>query len=119
MQFSVGFSNRGSEPCTLPVEPARVRLVTSAGKTLVQSPPSAAGSDKVVVLPPGVQNAAWLIAYWGNWCASPPGSLSVGIAMTDKTPELTVALPGPLLPRCDAPGQKSSVQIDSIAAGGQ
>lgn len=118
VRISIGFTNQGASPCSLPGVPAKVTLVRSNGKALaLQSEPSLGDPASRVVLRPGVVNNAWLTAYWMNWCGKDPGALDVRVTFTAGGDSVETSLAGPLVARCDAPNAPSSIQIDSITGG--
>jgi hypothetical protein len=116
VNISVGFTNHGTEPCSLPEVPAAVTLLPAKGNALaLQSEPPLGDPAGRVLLRPGVENGGWLIAYWMNWCGKDPGQLDVRVAFTEGGTGVEALLVGPLVPRCDAPKAPSSIQIDSIS----
>jgi Domain of unknown function (DUF4232) len=117
VQISVLFTNGGGQPCSLPGVPAQVALLRSNGRALdLQTEPPLGDPAARVVLRPGVENDAGLIAYWANWCAKDPGPLDVRVTFTAGGGSVETRLVGPLVARCDAPTAPSSIRIDSISA---
>jgi Domain of unknown function (DUF4232) len=115
VRISVGFTNRGTAPCSLPGVPASVLLIRANGEPLdLQVEPPLGDPTNRVVLPPGIENAAYLAAYWANWCGTDPGPLDVQVTFTVDGGGVQARLAGPLLARCDAPNAPSSIRIEGI-----
>lgn len=117
---SVGITNTGRTPCVLPSVPARVELMTSRGSLLplvAEAPASTPGPP--VVVAPGVHNGAYLVFYWMNWCHGQVGPLTVRVTFSAGIGHATGSLEGPLLPRCDAASNPSTIQIDGISPAGR
>lgn len=119
VNVGVAITNRGTRACSLPDQPSGVELVRAGGQILnvrIAPPPSPASAR--IALPPGVQDTATLTSYWMNWCQAPPGSLEVRITFAAIQGVISGPLTGSLLPRCDAPKQPSTIQIDGVTGGG-
>jgi hypothetical protein len=114
--IEVTLTNVGPSACWLPNVPTAIELVGAEGKPmLLEARPPAGEPGSNVTLPVSTSPTTSLIAFWGNWCASSPGPLSVVVKFDNSSGGLSAALPGPFLPRCDYPGQPSWIQIDSLA----
>jgi hypothetical protein len=114
VNIEIDFTNVGAGACTLPGLPLAVSLLAANGQALdaaTIAPPSMPPAQAVVR--PGIPGDAVLIVYWSSWCLPPPGPLVVEVNLTE-TASTRVGLPGSLLPRCDTPGRRSFLQVDSL-----
>lgn len=118
----VALTNVGHAPCTLSGPPAALVLLRTDGSQLpVVFEPSVQPTAQLVVLRPGSAQAAWLIVYWTNWCGAAPGPLRLRISLGDGLGILVAPFDGPpdydYVPRCDQPGQPSTLQTEVFAPG--
>lgn len=131
MAGSIIFTNTGAKSCSLRGT-ASVRILDSNGTEMVtkQQTMSLDGRDQPVTLIPGGQ--AFIFFQWFNWCpagttvtsaASPvAGGVSFQVTLPGRQGSITVAATGPgsaqrgLLPRCDAPGQPSTLSVGTFRA---
>jgi hypothetical protein len=118
VHVGVGITNNGTEACTLPGVPSQVELLASTKALPLRLEPALGDPAGRILVRPGVADDANLIFYWMNWCGQPPGPLRVSITFDPGSGQVIGDLEGPLLPRCDAPGQPSSIQIDSVISNG-
>jgi hypothetical protein len=118
VHVGVAITNTGAEACTLPGVPTRVELLTSTRALSLGLEPTLGRPAARILVRPGVAGDANLIFYWMNWCGQPPGPLRVSVTFDPGSDPVIGDLGGPLLPRCDAPGQPSSIQIDSVIGTG-
>ncbi len=128
MAGSIILTNTGTEPCSLQGT-AQVKLVDSYGQELVteQKAMSLDGIDQLITLKPGQQASLFIV--WANWCppgtpetaaASPmAGGVSFQVTLPDGHGVLTAkAMLGhksdTLVPRCDVPGQSSTLSVGTF-----
>ncbi len=119
----VAFTNAGDAPCSLAGAPAAVALLRADGTQLqVTLMPPTSSAGPLIVLKPGVEQAAWLVVYWANWCAAGPGPLRIRITLGGGRGTVSAPFDGPpdydYVPRCDQPDQPSTLQSDTFGPGG-
>ena len=67
-----------------------------------------------ILIRPGVDDGADLIAYWTNWCGGAIGPLGLRITFEIGEAAVQANLDGTLLARCGDPTGPSTIQIDSV-----
>ena len=109
--------NLTANPCTVTGRPS-VALLDARGEVIAPATaPSAVDPGAApVVLPSG--GVAGVIIVWGNWCGAPPKlPLSVRLSLPDQGGTLTATVgqapvsPAGVVPRCDSPGDGSSLGV--------
>jgi hypothetical protein len=107
------FTNVGSMSCSLSGEPKRVEFLRTDGTALAITPQGPEPPPvPAATLGPGVRDAASVAYNWANWCGTTPGPLRVRVDLPTGG-SVTGPFDGPpgydLVPRCDQPGQPSSL----------
>ncbi len=128
MAGSIIFTNTGTEPCSLQGT-AQVKLLDSHGQQIAteQQAMSLGGTDQQVTLEPGQQASLFFV--WANWCptgtaetaAAGPmtGGVSFQVTLPDGQGVLSAKAmlgsnPDTLVPRCDVPGQSSTLSVGTF-----
>jgi hypothetical protein len=118
VNIETDFTNAGGLVCWLPNVPVKVSLVAADGKALpLLTRPPVASPGQPVSLQPSQTPTAALVVYWGNWCSSRPGPLSMVVTFSLLLGSISAPVEGTLLPRCDYSDQGSWIQIDSLVGG--
>ena len=115
VHIGAAISNIGDAPCSLPVVPVRIELVPASGAALpLRVEPPLGDPSAWILIPPGVDDGADLIAYWTNWCGGAIGPLELRITFEIGEAAVPANLDGTLLARCDNPAGPATIQIDSV-----
>ncbi|HEX9044433.1 MAG TPA: DUF4232 domain-containing protein [Candidatus Limnocylindrales bacterium] len=115
-QGTVLITNTGQHACTLEGVPTSIELVTANGTVLrTTTIPQEQSAGPPALLAPGVADAADIVIYWSNWCGTSAGPLTIRLDLGSGRGVVSAPFNGPpngaYVPRCDQPGQPSTLQV--------